>query len=150
MKIQKIVAVYTVALGMMAFLSMQFPSKIASFVNFFLPLKFDLTSQDFIRYRMALFLTATIVFLALVPIILRFGFHGTESEKIKRIHWRYIVIAILVIPIGWIGFPFIALCTTCWTANDIFYFFFIISVFIGLQILLQALLLKINLFKNGA
>jgi hypothetical protein len=147
MRIQKILGIYLVALGLAVLLNMQFPSQIASFVDYFFPMKIDLTSQGFIRYRMVLFLAATIVFLVLIPIIWNFGIQGTEPEKIKRMHWRYFVLVVFMIPISWIFFPLISLCTTCWTTNDIFYFLLTVSVFIGLQISFQALALKINLIK---
>jgi hypothetical protein len=142
MKIQKIALTYLIALGIAAFLNMRFPLELSTFIDFLFPTKIDLTSQGFIRYRMLLFAVASILFLIFLPITLRFGLFGMTSEKIKKVHWRHIAILVFAVPICWMGYPFIALCPTCWTANDVFYFFLTVSVFMGLQISSQAVFLR--------
>src|SRR6478752_9899493 len=142
MKIEKIALSYLVVLGVAAFLNLQFPYEFSTFVDLIFPTKIDLASQGFIRYRMVLFVVASILFLVFLPIILRFGFSGMSYEKIKKTHWRHIAILAFAVPICWVGYPFISLCPTCWTANDVFYFFLTVSVFMGLQISSQAVFLK--------
>lgn len=143
MKIEKIAIIYIVMLGIVTFLNVQFPSQMALVVDFFFPTTFYLTSQDFIRYRMALFIAASGTFLVLLPIIFFLGILGMTSEQIKRVHWRHIVILVLALPITFIGYPFLSLCPTCWTANDIFYFLLTVFFFVGLQMSFHAIFLKI-------
>lgn len=141
-----LVLVYIVILGLAALLSAWRPSQTASFVHFFLPMDMDLTTQSFIRYRMFLWLIATMVFLVLVPVIGYLGIPETNIEKFQRIHWGHLVVAIVAIPVCWIFYPLMALCTTCWTSNDAFYFALTICLFGGLQILAYAIILKMKLF----
>lgn len=138
--------IYTTVLGLTTLLNLKYPLKTASFIEFFLPLNIDISQQPFIRYRMVLWLVATIVFLILVPIIGYFGIVEMNVKKFQRIHWGNFVVAIIAIPICWVFYPLIALCTTCWTGNDIFYFILTIGLFIALQTFAQAILLKAQLF----
>ena len=144
-----LVLIYVTVLGLAALLSAWYPSQIASFVHFFLPIDIDLTTQSvshsFIRYRMFLWLIATMVFLVLVPLVGYFGIPETNFEKFQRIHWMHFVVAILMLPIGWIFYPIVALCITCWTSNDAFYFALTVSFFGGLQMLAHAIILKTKL-----
>lgn len=148
MKIEKIALIYIVSLGFSAFLNFQFPSQTAEFVDFFFPTKINLASQEFIRYRMVLFSTATILLLILAPVIAYFGTHEFNREKFRCTHWSHFVVAAIAVPAGWIFYPFIALCTACWTSNDLIYFFLTVSCFIGFQIFIQAIVLKLKLMKE--
>ncbi|WP_411883960.1 hypothetical protein [Polaromonas sp. YR568] len=148
MRAGKLALIYIVALGFAAFFNFQFPSQAAAFVDFFFPTTINLASEDFIRYRMVLFLTATIVLLILVPLIAYFGMREFNREKFQHTHWSHFVIAVLAVPIGWIVYPFIALCAACWTGNDFFYFFLTVGCFVGFQIFIQAIVLKLKLMKG--
>lgn len=97
---------------------------------------------------MVLFLTATIVLLVFAPAIAYFGTREFNREKFQRTHWSHFVIEILAVPIGWIGYPFIALCTAFWTANPLIYFVLTVSCFIGFHVFIQAIVLKLKLMKE--
>ncbi len=141
-----LVLVYIVMLGLAALSSAWYPSQTASFVHFFLPMDVDISEQPFIRYRMLLWLIATMVFLVLVPVIGYFGIPETNVEKFQRVHWGHLVVAIVALPIGWIFYPIISLCTTCVTTNDAIYFALTVSFFLALQIFAHAIILKTQLF----
>lgn len=144
-----LVLTYVIVLGLAALLNSNYPSHAASFVHSFLPMDTELSDQPFIRYRMVLWLCATMVFLTLVPIIGYFGIPETNIEKFQRVHWGHLVVAIFAIPTCWIFYPLIALCATCWTSNDTLYFSLTVGFFIALQIFAHAIILKVQLFFKG-
>lgn len=144
-----LVLVYAIALGLAALLNSYYPSQAASFVHYFLPMDTELSGQPFIRYRMVLWLIATMVFLTLVPIIGYFGTPEMNVEKLKRVHWINIPIVLVMYPVIWIFYPIIALCTTCWTSNDAFYFALTIAIFLGFNISVYAATVRLKLILKG-
>jgi cytochrome bd-type quinol oxidase subunit 2 len=141
-----LVLIYVAVLGLAALLNAWYPSHTASFVHFFLPVSAEFSEQPFIRYRILLWLVATAVFIVLVPVIGYFGVPETNLEKFQRVHWGHLVVAIVALPIGWIFYPIISLCTTCVTTNDAVYFALTVSFFLALQIFAHAIILKTQLF----
>lgn len=139
---------YITILCVTAIINKEFPLQVASAVHSFLPVRIDLAEQPFIRYRMILFLVATITLIILAPIVGWVGFRDTNTEKIKRIHWMYFVISIPLMSILWIGYPFLSLCTICWFSNDFVYLFFTVSIFITLQLCLQVIFIKFHIIRG--
>lgn len=144
MKIEKIIFIYLVVLGLIVFFCAQLPTRMSSYVNFFLPGREELTSFWNIRYRMSLFISATITFICFIPFIASVGFYGEDISRIRTLRWFYIAFIVFAVPVGWLIFPLVALCSVCWTSNDYFYFFITVSFFTTLQILVQVFILKIR------
>lgn len=138
-----IIYIYFIALAVASILNNLSPSEISSFIYYFFPLDEDLSLNNFIRYRMFLWLTATVVFLLLTPI----GFYLWIEKifyinKIKLIpSWKWVFL-IIVMPISWIFYPIVFLCSDCVTSNDVTYFFLTILFFCALQFVALGLILK--------
>lgn len=120
MKIEKLAATYLIALGIVALVCAPFPVAMSDFVNIFSSVKEDLSDSWNIRYRMALFISATIIMLIFVPIIWSLGFHGTDINRIKNLNWKYFIVIIPATPFMWLYFHFLELCQDYWTSNDAF------------------------------
>lgn len=118
------------------------PSQTTAFVYFFLPLDNGFTENSFVRYRMLLWITSTIVFLFLTIIIGYFGILGTDMDKFKLMPWWNPLFYIILIATGWIFYPIIFLCTDCVTSNDLVYFILTVLLFLAMQIFAQAVILK--------
>lgn len=144
MKIEKLVAIYVIVLGLVACACAQFPSVMSNFVNVFFPSKNDLGAIWFIRYRMALYISATLIFLCLIPYLAVVGFHSTNIRRVMRFSWTRAVFLVVIYPVMWAVFPPIGLCAKCWASNDYFYFFIIFGLFIGGQIFFQVFLVKVG------
>lgn len=149
MKIEKLAAIYVIVLGFVTFLCLLFPYLMSDFVNVFFPVKVDLSGSWNIRYRMALFISATIIMLIFVPIIWSLGFYGTDINRFKKLSWKYFIVIIPATPSMWLYFPYLSLCQECWTRNDAFYFFLTVGFFIALHGFIQATILKITLKLRG-
>ncbi|MFC5498551.1 hypothetical protein ACFPOE_13475 [Caenimonas terrae] len=134
--------IYLATLGLTVLLTNSYPESVDHVLRAFFPA--DESGSAFVRYRMALFLTATCVFLLVAPALALFGTSTEDRERINRTPTWQFVVALLFIPVGWAAFPVIALCDGCWTQNDIFYFFLTLLFFVGLQLLLQAIWLKLK------
>ena len=141
MKIEKLAAIYVIVLGFVTFLCLLFPYLMSDFVNVFSG-KSDLSGSWNIRYRMALFISATIIMLIFVPIIWSIGFYGTDINRFKKLKWKYFIVIIPATPSMWLYFPYLSLCQECWTRNDAFYFFLTVGFFIALHGFIQATILK--------
>lgn len=148
MKIEKIVAIYAIVLGFVALLSKQYPSVMSNFVTFFFSATGDSFIDDFSRYRMSLYIVATIIFLSIIPIGFWKGFYRSDIEKIWRMHWVSVPGIILGVPLFWIAASEVSMCTTCYIANDIVYFVFVIGNFIGFQSAIQVLILKLTIITQ--
>lgn len=146
MKFQKLTTIYVSAFIIVIFVDAYFPSAVSIFIDIFLPLNFDFSGSSFARYRMSLYVVGSIIFCFFVPIIWITGFYGADLEIIKKLHWGNVVFGIPMVFILWLGYPSVALCETCWTANDIFYFFLTLVNFLALQISVQGIFLKLKFF----
>lgn len=145
MKIEKLAAIYVIVLGIVALVSALFPVLMSDFVNVFSPVKADLSDSWAIRYRMALFIAATMIMLIFVPIIWKFGFYGTDIDRFKSLNWKYFIVVIPAATCMWLYFPFLGMCPVCWTRNDAFYFFLTVGFFIALHSFIQATIPKLTL-----
>jgi hypothetical protein len=146
MKLEKLAAIYVIVLGIVALASALFPVLMSDFINVFSPVKADLSDSWAIRYRMSLFIAATILLLFFIPIIWRFGFYGADIEKFKTLSkWRYLII-IPMMPACWLWFLPLAFYQVCWTRYDIFYFFLTVGIFIALHLYIYSILLELTLF----
>lgn len=150
MKAEKLVAIYVIVLAMAAFVSALFPSFTSDLVNLFTPIKADLTHIWHIRYRMTLFISASLILPILVPYIAVVGFHGTNIRGVMRLSWIKTLLIVFLSLFLWIAFPSVGLCRKCWASNDYFYFFLAFGIFIGLQINAQFFLLKIGVTLRQA
>lgn len=137
-----LVLIYAVTLGLTVLLNFNYPSKAAYFVNFFLPTNIDVSQQPFIRYRIILWIVSSIILLIIMPIIGYFEIPETNVEKMQNFPWWKIVLMIILSPLIWIGYPIIALCTTCATSNDVLYFILTVLFFFGLQLFAHAIVFK--------
>ncbi len=149
MKIQNLIGIYVFTFASVSALGLNFPSVIAPILDIFSPVKFDFYMSNYVMYRMSLFLSGTMVYLFFVPIIWRKGFDSAEEWRIKKLNWLLVFFLIFLLPLMWIGYPFLALCTNCLTGNDFFYFCLTLSLFIGLQGFTQVILLKLFSFLRG-
>ena len=141
---------YALTLGVVAVLSSIYPVEVASIIQRVSSPKIDLSTSDSARYRIALYLSATALLVVLFPFVWRLGAKLAVQEEGKRrtpTWWQTFVVAILV-PIGWIGYPFISSCTTCWASNDTFYFLLTVFFFFALQLLIEGIVLKLT-YRNG-
>lgn len=141
----RLLLTYMAVLGLAGLLNKYLPVETAKFANFMLPAQLEMVDQSFVRYRMVLFICASIALISLAPLIAYAGLRGTKVESIRRLHWIYCVLAVLMLPIGWISFPFLSLCLTCWSANDYFYFFLTMFFFMALQLVLHGIFLRLTL-----
>ena len=147
MKVEKLAAIYIIVLAMAAFACALFPTFMARFVNLFLPTKTDFMYIWHIRYRMALFISGSLMLPVLIPYIAMVGFHGTNIRGVMRLSWIKTMFLVFLLPLLWIGLPWVGLCGKCWASNDYFYFYFflVFGIFTGLQIYVQIFLLKMGI-----
>jgi hypothetical protein len=149
MKIEKLAAIYVIVLGLVALAAAQFPSLMSDFVNVFFPVKADLSDIWFIRYRMSLFISATIILLFFVSYIWGFGFYNPNPENHKKLKWWWLLITVPMVPFFWLWFLPLGFCQVCWTRYDSFYFYLTVSLFLGLHILIQIIsLILITFFRR--
>lgn len=149
MKIEKITVIYIIIFMLVIFLGERYPSQLSFILDAFTPDGFDFSENRHVRFRMSLFFTGTVIFWALIPNIWRYGFYGGDTQEVKRLNIWYLLYGILISPIIWMGYPFVAMCSDCWAKNDFFYFFLTVGIFLALHISVQFILLKIALFLRN-
>lgn len=149
MKIEKLAAIYVVSLGIVTLACALFPTLTSDYVNLFSPVRADLSASWSIRYRMALFISATFILLFFIPIIWLFGFYGFDIDKFKTLSkWRYLII-VPMIPIFWLWFLPLGFCQVCWTRYDEFYFLLTVGIFMVQHFFIQSILLELTLLSKG-
>lgn len=150
MKIERLAAIYVILLGFVTFLCLLFPYFMSDFVNVFSPVKADVSKIWSIRYRMSLFISATITLLGLVPCIWIYGFYNPNPENDRTLKGWWLFIMVPMIPIFWLWFVPLGLCQVCWTRYDSFYFFLTVSIFLSLHICIQVISLTvIKIFRRN-
>jgi hypothetical protein len=149
MKVEKLLAIYAFAFIIVIIFSAYFPLESSIFLETLLPVDFDFLSSSLVRYRMSLFVVGSIIFAFFVPVVGLIGFYGADPERIKKLHWGYVVFGIPIVFILWLGYPSVALCGNCWASNDMFYFFLTLFNFLALQVSVQGIYLKIKIFVKG-
>ena len=143
-----ILITYALTLGLVAVLNGIYPVEVASIIQRVTSSRVDLSTSDYARYRIALFLSATALLVVLFPFVWRLSAKFAGQNLGPTPTWGKTFVVAILVPIAWIGYPFIGLCTTCWTSNDIFYYLLTVFFFFALQMLIEVIVLKLT-FRNG-
>jgi hypothetical protein len=143
-----ILMTYALTLGFVAVLNGMYPVEVASIIQRVTSSRVDLSASDYARYRIALFLSATALLVVLFPFMWRLGAKLAVQNPLQFPTWKHFFTAVILVPIIWMGYPFIGLCATCWTSNDFFYYLLTVLIFFGLQIMIEVIVLKLT-HRNG-
>lgn len=87
MKIKKLIGVYVFTFASVAVLGLDFPSAIAPILDIFFPVQFNFYANNYVIFRMSLFLSGTMIYLFFIPIIWKEGFDKAKEWRIKKLNW---------------------------------------------------------------
>lgn len=143
MKIEKLAGIYFFSFLFAVLIDFLFPYGVAKITGFSFFGNDDFSQSGHARYRNFLFLIGTAILIVFIPVIARYGFYWSDSSKAKKLHWMHVVFLIPISYILWASYPALALCKSCWAANDVFYFFLTIGNFLAIHICIQAVFVKL-------